>query len=134
MWQLTRIESRNLNSVRRVRRMEWETDIYLELKAVQAECARLREENARLRKQLGDREPCCLVGAFQTARDEAGVIANPLPSGLHQPFANQPLPISQHCEKAILIRVYPLGKPPVLLERRGVGNVARAHQRIEHSV
>ena len=35
--------------------MEKDTDPYRELKTVQAECARLREENARLRKQLADR-------------------------------------------------------------------------------
>jgi hypothetical protein len=52
---------------------------------------------------------------------------------LHQPFTNQSLAISQDREKAILIRVYPLGKPPVLLERRGVGNVSRTHERIEHT-
>src|SRR6266511_3565908 len=53
---------------------------------------------------------------------------------LHQPFANQTFAISQHGEKTILIRIHPVGKAPVLLERRGVSNVARANERIECTV
>src|SRR5713101_5695334 len=53
---------------------------------------------------------------------------------LHEPFANQPLAISQHGEKASLICIHPLSKAPVLLERRGVSNVARANEWIEHAV
>ncbi len=53
---------------------------------------------------------------------------------LHQPFADQPLPIPQHREKAILVRIDPLRESPVLLERRSVGNVSSAHKRIENAV
>src|SRR6266705_2306992 len=56
------------------------------------------------------------------------------PMRLHQPFANQPLTISQHGEKAILICIHPLSKAPVLLERRCICNIAGTHEWIEHTV